>query len=123
MNTTNASSFFQSADAQANFDRQSAKAANKLGNPIQLSTKILHVSNDMDSTHHVLLAESGSISRRVNIETGTTEAIYRGHSAPVTTVIDLGNGTLASGSWDKTIRVFDKKVRRSGKRSVWEPSV
>lgn len=110
MNTTNASSFFQSAEAQAKFDRQAAKSTNKLGDPVQFATKILHVSADLESTSHVLLAESGSVARRVNIETGATEAIYRGHTAPVTAILDLGDGRVATSSWDKTIRIYDKAV-------------
>lgn len=110
MNTSNASSFFQSADTQAKLERQAAKATNKLGNLVNFSTKILHLSNDLDDKCHVLLSESGSVARRVNVETGSTEAIYRGHSAPVTSIIDLGDGRVVTGSWDKTIRVFDKIV-------------
>lgn len=113
MNTSQASSFFQSADAQAKFARQSAKAANKLGSPVQFQTKILHLSRDCDDANHVLLAESGSIARRVNIETGATTAVYRGHTAPVTKVIDLGGNRIATSSWDKTIRIYDKSVNFS----------
>lgn len=112
MNTSDASSFFQSADAQANVARQFAKATNKLGNPIQLQTKLLHISPDIDNPSYVLISESGSVSRRLNVETGATQAIYRGHTAPVTAIIDLGNNRIASGSWDKTIRIYDKAVRR-----------
>ena len=110
MNTSNASSFFQSAETQAKFARQSAKAANNLGNPLQFTTKILDIVNDLEDASHVLIAESGSVSRRVNIETGATTGIYRGHTAPVTCIIDLGNGTIATGSWDKTVRITNKAV-------------
>lgn len=110
MNTSNASSFFQSADAQANVARQSAKASNKLGSPIQLQTKILHIAIDTDDSNHILISESGSIGRRLNLETGVSEKTYRGHTAPVTSIVDLGNNRLATGSWDKTIRIYDKTV-------------
>lgn len=110
MNTSNASSFFQSADAQANIARQAAKTSNKLGGPIHLQTKLLDIAPDLEDPRYVLIAESGSISRRINIETGGTQAIYRGHVAPVTSIVHLNNKRIATGSWDKTIRVYDKIV-------------
>lgn len=111
MNTSNASSFFQTADAQAKFARQSAKAANKLGSPFQFQTKILHISNDRADSNYVFIAESGSVARRINLETGSTAAVYKGHTAPVTKVIDLGDERIATSSWDKTIRIYNKRVR------------
>ncbi|CCG80545.1 WD repeat protein [Taphrina deformans PYCC 5710] len=113
MNTSNTSSFFQSADAQAKFARQAAKAGNKLGSPLQFQTKILHISNDLVDSNYVFIAESGSVARRVHVETGATSAVYRGHIAPVTKVVDLGDDRIATSSWDKTIRIFHKRTRET----------
>ncbi|KAG0369087.1 hypothetical protein BGX24_002557 [Mortierella sp. AD032] len=56
-------------------------------------------------------AESGHVARKINIETGKTMKLFHGHTGPVTRVVVyqtyLGQERLVTGSWDKTIRVWD----------------
>ncbi|KAF9099389.1 hypothetical protein BGX29_007161 [Mortierella sp. GBA35] len=60
-------------------------------------------------------AESGHVARKINLETGKTMKLFHGHTGPVTRVAvyqtHLGQERLVTGSWDKTIRVWDTETK------------
>ncbi|WWD22567.1 hypothetical protein CI109_107060 [Kwoniella shandongensis] len=88
------------------------KAAEKVGDPIIVTSKVLDlVVRDQEGW----TGESGWQARRIDLRTGKTLKLYKGHEGPVTTVAlyDLkredGSRWIAlfTGSWDKTIRIWD----------------
>ncbi|KAI4132393.1 MAG: hypothetical protein LQ338_000741 [Usnochroma carphineum] len=95
--------FFQTSHSLAETERKSRKSKNKNGNPTQLPSKILAVIADPRCTGAaVFIAESAGNVRRV--VTNEKDIIYRGPTAPVTSIAISPDGTrLLAGSWDKTI--------------------
>lgn len=83
--------------------------------PLALDTtgRFLSVLNDGDIA---LGSESEGTYSILDRETGEA-LIYEGHTEPVICLTELPNGTIATGSKDKTIRIWDKKT---GKSSVFE---
>ncbi|KAK8843940.1 hypothetical protein IAR55_006732 [Kwoniella newhampshirensis] len=87
------------------------RAAEKVGDPIIVSSKVLDLAV---RGQEGWTGESGWQARRVDLRTGKTIKLYKGHQGPVTTVAlyDVkgqdGSRWLAlfTGSWDKTIRVW-----------------
>ncbi|KAG0312157.1 hypothetical protein BGZ99_009668 [Dissophora globulifera] len=65
--------------------------------------------------HSLFLAESGHVARKINLETGKTMKLFHGHTGPVTRVAvyqtNLGQERLITGSWDKSIRVWDTDTK------------
>ncbi|KAK6341033.1 hypothetical protein TWF696_009343 [Orbilia brochopaga] len=109
--------FFQSDQSLEKAQRQARKKRElkDKGQPIVVPTKILALQPDTSSPAHVFIAEAGNVARRVNIQnTKETHRIYRGHTAPVTSLaLNTDASVLYTGSWDKTIRAFstsDKTV-------------
>ncbi|KIR43751.1 cytoplasmic protein [Cryptococcus deuterogattii 99/473] len=95
---------------QAASRERKLKAAEKIGSPITLSSKVLGLEirgND------AFTAESGWQARRIDLKTGKTTRLYRGHQGPVTSLAFMKTqgenpaDILLTGSWDKTIRVWD----------------
>ncbi|KAJ3086699.1 hypothetical protein HK100_008621 [Physocladia obscura] len=83
---------------------------------IVVSDKSLHTPSDLaDTTATVaVVGESGHVARRINLHTGQSLAVYRGHKGPVTAIaIEYTSDANASpafvftASWDKTIKKFD----------------
>eukprot|EP00842_Homolaphlyctis_polyrhiza_P005909 jgi/Hompol1/6319/HPOL_001078-RA len=93
------------------------------GAPIKLSSKVLALEllhsrnysgqddNDGKSEKQLFayVGESGHIARKVELPTGRSLVVFRGHSGPVTSlavVLDTSGADVAlfTGSWDKTIR-------------------
>ncbi|OCF59552.1 hypothetical protein L486_02219 [Kwoniella mangroviensis CBS 10435] len=96
----------------ANRERKS-KASEKIGEPINVSSKVLDL---VVRGQEGWTAESGFICRRLDLRTGKTIKIYKGHQGPVTSIAlheirnsDDGNKWLAlfTGSWDKTIKIWN----------------
>nr|ODN93050.1 cytoplasmic protein [Cryptococcus depauperatus CBS 7855] len=94
--------------SQAATRERKFKAAGKIGDPINLSSKVI----DLEIIgHDAWTAESGWQARRIDMRSGKTVRMYRGHQGPVTSIAiatTASNQTvLFTGSWDKTIRVWD----------------
>ncbi|KAL8655263.1 MAG: hypothetical protein Q9226_003117 [Calogaya cf. arnoldii] len=103
--STDPDHFFQTNHSIAEIERKSLKSKNKNGNPIRLPSKILAVIADPQCPHEaVYVAESAGNVRRVVVDTGDKGIVYRGPTAPVTSVaISSTNKILFAGCWDKTI--------------------
>ncbi|WRT63755.1 uncharacterized protein IL334_000680 [Kwoniella shivajii] len=88
------------------------KAAEQIGNPINVSSKVLDL---VVRGQEGWTGESGFLSRRLDLRSGKTIKLYKSHSGPVTSValheIKNEDGTkwlaLFTGSWDKTIKIWN----------------
>jgi WD40 repeat protein len=123
--------------ALANAERRAAKASNKNGSPITLTSKLLAILPDPSSPTRVYVAESGGLTRRVALEvckngknkspslnpfhllqltspkTEDKSHIYKGHTAPVSALaLDAVQGVLFTGSWDKSINAYSTETRQ-----------
>jgi hypothetical protein len=65
MANPNAGHFFQTSDSLVSEERKAAKAKNKLGRPIKLSSKLLAVTPDPFDERAVYVAEAAGEVRRV----------------------------------------------------------
>ncbi|RKF60435.1 putative WD repeat-containing protein [Erysiphe neolycopersici] len=103
--------FFETDAFKATRARKASKSANKNGDPIVLQSKILHVISDPFSSQHVFVAESAGCARRINIKNKKTTKVYRGPSAPLTSVaIGCANNSILFGAcWDKKIWSWDRE--------------
>ncbi|KAI1175713.1 WD40-repeat-containing domain protein [Nemania sp. FL0916] len=110
--------FFQTDAEQAQTERRATKASNKNGNPVVLKSKLLAAVLDPSSPSSLLVAESASSVRRVDVESGETKHVFKGPSAPVTCVAVGGPGhhTVFAGSWDKDIWSWDLETRAPGRK-------
>lgn|ERR1700712_2206988 len=68
MANPNAGHFFQTSDSLVSVERKAAKAKNKLGRPIKLSSKLLAVTADPFDERAVYVAEAAGEVRRVVLE-------------------------------------------------------
>ncbi|GAA95187.1 hypothetical protein E5Q_01842 [Mixia osmundae IAM 14324] len=113
MQTDDADKLFQADVDAARFEarQQKAKATVHLGDPIKLSSKPLDFVLHGDD---VWLAESGFTARCIDLKTGKTKHVFRGgHSGPVTCLAlwqTKSRLLLFTGSWDKTIVLWDVKT-------------
>ncbi|KIY65208.1 WD40 repeat-like protein [Cylindrobasidium torrendii FP15055 ss-10] len=91
--------------------KEKAERTKDIGDPIQLPGKALDVhllGND------AWIAENTTVIRRLNLESGKTLQIYRGHTGPVTSIAffeDDGTKMLLSGSWDQTIKIWNRETK------------
>ncbi|KAM0235394.1 hypothetical protein ACHAPO_005680 [Fusarium lateritium] len=111
--------FFETDAVQAQRQRRAAKADNKNGEPIVMTSKVLAVVPDPASPlNSVFIAESAGAVRRINLETSETKTTYRGPKAPVTclTVGGKDNQTVFAGSWDKDIWSWDIETGQPGRK-------
>ncbi|KAL1921027.1 uncharacterized protein VTP21DRAFT_11662 [Calcarisporiella thermophila] len=77
----------------------------------RMSTKVLSMFVVPGAAY---IAESGSVAKRIELETGKTQKIYKGHNGPVTSVALFTSGNITylfTGSWDKTIRVWNAETQ------------
>lgn len=103
--------FFETDASKATRARKATKSANKNGDPIVLKSKILHVIIDPSSSEHVYVAESAGCARRVNIKNKKITNVFRGPSAPITSVAigSANNSVLFGACWDKKIWSWDRE--------------
>ncbi|KAF7359371.1 WD40 repeat-like protein [Mycena sanguinolenta] len=95
--------------------RQKSERTKNLGEPIQLSGKPLAVQVHGGCAW---VAENTTVARKLELETGNTLQIYRGHTGPVTSIAFCdkdfaahNGGILITGSWDKTIKLWDTDTK------------
>ncbi|CAE6456369.1 unnamed protein product [Rhizoctonia solani] len=110
MQTTDTSNFFRSeADIAAEEARaRKAEQTKHIGDPLELKGKVIRLAvRDGEAW----TAESGSVLRRINLLTGKSIKVYRGHTGPVTCLAffkpESDRTILLSGAWDQTIRAWD----------------
>ncbi|KAI1007895.1 hypothetical protein K3495_g338 [Podosphaera aphanis] len=110
--------FFQTDASEETRARRAAKSTNKYGNPLKLQSKILSVIPDPFSSDLIYIAESAGCIRKINIETREHHVVYRGPTAPVTSVAIGGAGgkTVFGGCWDKDIWSWDLDTRTLRKK-------
>ncbi|PVH77860.1 WD40 repeat-like protein [Cadophora sp. DSE1049] len=116
--STDPGHFFQTDASESIRARRAAKSGNKYGNPIVLQSKILNCVPDPFTSAAIYIAESAGSVRKVNIETRDTAIVYRGPSAPVTSVAIGGKGgaLVFGGCWDKDIWSWDRESGTPGRR-------
>ncbi|KAL2828402.1 WD40-repeat-containing domain protein [Aspergillus cavernicola] len=112
--------FFQTTSALDEQTRKDAKSNNTHGSPIRLQSKILAVQADPLNVGSVYVAQSGGTVRKIMLETGETAALFKGPTAPVTSICFSSDGQLLfAGCWDKTVWSWDvaskqPKIRYEG---------
>ncbi|WPH01185.1 WD domain-containing protein [Acrodontium crateriforme] len=100
--SNDAGHFFQTSEALATTERKTAKAKNKHGNPIKLTSKILAVAEKDE--HTVYVAEAAGEVKAVNLETNTVKKLATPAPAPLTSIAVCSiTKTLFAGCWDKNI--------------------
>ncbi|KAJ3207877.1 hypothetical protein HDU67_007179 [Dinochytrium kinnereticum] len=134
-NTSNdANDFFQSDLDLQNQQRRLARKDRygAAGDPIVVSSKVLALlipdaseddgeAGEEDGGLVAYVGESGHVARRLDLLSGKSKGLYKGHTGPVTclAVMSGRNATgekeeyLFTGSWDKTIRKWNAKTRDS----------
>jgi len=126
--------FFQTSTSLEKQKLRCLKANNTNGSPLVTSSKIITFVLDPESTQsrlpRLFTGESGGLARRVNLEvllnsgqdkthmqTRDISHTYKGHKGPVSAVA-VNRGTLYTGSWDKSIKVWNVEVIASVKGSL-----
>ncbi|ELR08789.1 hypothetical protein VC83_00775 [Pseudogymnoascus destructans] len=116
--STDPGHFFQTDASEAIRARRAAKSGNKNGDPTKLTSKILDVAVDPLSPTCLFVAESAGCLRKVNVESKDTKTVYRGPTAPLTSVAIGGHNaqTVFAGCWDKDIWSWDRETTVVGKK-------
>lgn len=112
------SSNFLVAEAQLALEharKAKAKRTNDMGLPIHLQGKALalHIRDG-----NAWIAESTHTAKKIDLETGKTLQVYKGHTGPVTSLAFCdkikgsgGGKVLITGSWDQTIKLWDTDTK------------
>ncbi|KAL2359915.1 hypothetical protein RJZ56_007228 [Blastomyces dermatitidis] len=104
--------FFQTDTSLEEIRRKAEKSENSNGDPIKLQSKLLAIVADPSSNSSIYVAESAGLLRKVVLEVGKTTALYRGPTAPLTSICFSPDGTtIFAGCWDKTIWSWDVASR------------
>ncbi|KAJ6547111.1 WD40-repeat-containing domain protein [Mycena capillaripes] len=95
--------------------RQKSERTKNLGEPIQLPGKALAIQIHRE---YAWVAENTTVARKIELQTGNTLQIYRGHTGPVTSIAFCDKDSsardgsiLITGSWDKTIKLWDTDTK------------
>ncbi|KAK7023908.1 Argonaute-like protein [Favolaschia claudopus] len=91
--------------------RQKSERTKDLGEPIQLPGKALavHIHGG-----YAWVAENTTVARKIDLQTGNTLQIYKGHTGPVTclALYDYDDESiLITASWDKTIKLWNTDTK------------
>ncbi|CAB4442050.1 unnamed protein product [Rhizophagus irregularis] len=110
--------FFQSDSDLATQERRTAKRENKAGDPIECTSKVLCLvlSEKAEESEYAYIGESGFIAKRINLLTGKTTKVFKGHTGPVTCLglwYKDNVEYLITGSWDKTLIKWNTKTKES----------
>lgn len=102
----NADYFFQTSSSIEDSARKSSKAANNLGDPVRLDSKLLAVLPS-NHGHEVFVAESAGHLRKVNLNGGRSSSLGAA-GAPLTSLArhPTQPGVVYAGCWDKKIYCF-----------------
>ncbi|KAJ5180667.1 hypothetical protein N7492_003877 [Penicillium capsulatum] len=115
--SSNRDHFFQTSAALDEQQRKDAKSQNTNGNPIRLQSKILAVHPDPNHPGSIYVALSSGAVRRVALATGETTRLYKGPTAPLTSLSLSPDGKwLFAGCWDKTVWSWDVASAQPGLR-------
>ncbi|KAH9901245.1 WD40 repeat-like protein [Cubamyces lactineus] len=95
--------------------KDKAERTKDVGSPIEIAGKALAIQV---RGNVAWIAENTTVIRKLDLETGKTLQLFKGHTAPVTSLAFLdrtpGSGKedlLITGSWDQTIRVWDVETK------------
>ncbi|THX32732.1 WD40 repeat-like protein [Aureobasidium pullulans] len=117
---SDADNYFQTSNSVAEQKRRQAKADNKNGNPVVLTSKILAIHADDQDPDAVYIAEAAGTARRVVLETGDKSTVYTGAAAPLTSITTLRSPSaepiLFAACWDKTIHSWNLRTRKPIRR-------
>ncbi|RJE22985.1 WD repeat protein [Aspergillus sclerotialis] len=106
--SSNRNDFFQTSASQDDQKRKDTKSRNTNGNPIRLQSKVLAIREDPLNDGLVFVAQSGGTVRKIILETGETAAVFKGPTAPLTSICFSPNGKLLfAGCWDNTVWSWD----------------
>ncbi|KAF8894403.1 WD40 repeat-like protein [Infundibulicybe gibba] len=107
---------FLLAEAQLALDearKLKSERIKDLGSPIQLSGKALAI---YVRGGDAWIAENTAVARKVDLESGRTLQLYKGHTGPVTSLAFYQttsghNDVLITGSWDQTIKLWSTETK------------
>ncbi|KAG5645892.1 hypothetical protein DXG03_005039 [Asterophora parasitica] len=115
------SSNFLIAEAQLVLDearRQKSERIKTLGSPIQLSGKALSIQV---RGNYAWVAENTAVARKLDLESGKTTQLYKGHMGPVTTLAFCDKvprsgdeRILITGAWDQTKELLSSTPKAHG---------
>ncbi|KAH6918761.1 WD40-repeat-containing domain protein [Coprinopsis sp. MPI-PUGE-AT-0042] len=98
------------AEAQLLAEKARSEKARRLkdvGNPIQLPGKALDIKIQ---GNYAWIAENTATVKKLDLESGKTVQLYKGHTGPVTSIAFYSRDKqriLVSGSWDRSIRLWN----------------
>ncbi|KAF9299839.1 hypothetical protein BGZ74_008598 [Mortierella antarctica] len=105
--TTTSAQTQDDSDSVAQEEDQSTSVTATTGARIEEDKEVVNAT--------MFTAESGHIARKIHLQSGKTMKTFHGHAGPVTRVAVyqtyLGQERLVTGSWDKTIKIWDTETK------------